>query len=195
MRGDANGALEHGRQALEWALRTKNNVTRALGHLARGQGLRAAGRLDEALEQLEQAKAIGIDGRSMRHLAPVILTSLSATELGRGAAGAAQQAAEYGIELSREMGLRHGEATCQVARARALVTSGDGEAAEAALARAAELATVVGARDLPPRIEEARAELARQRNDDAGCERALRAAARLHRENGEEWLATQAEAR
>ena len=60
---------------------------------------------------------------------------------------------------------------------------------------ASELATALDARDLLPRIEEARAELARHRNDAAGCERALRTAARLHRENGEEWLATQAEAR
>ncbi|MBI3386304.1 MAG: hypothetical protein HY027_01055 [Deltaproteobacteria bacterium] len=34
-----------------------------------------------------------------------------------------------------------------------------------------------------------------QRGDDAVCERAFRTAAPLHRENGEEWLATQAEAR
>jgi class 3 adenylate cyclase len=33
------------------------------------------------------------------------------------------------------------------------------------------------------------------RDDEAGCERALRSAARMHRDNGEEWLATQAEAR
>ena len=195
MRGDANGALEHGRQALEWALRTKNDVTRALAHLARGQGLRAAGRFDEAVEQLEQAKGIGLDGRVTWHLAPAILTSLSASELGRGAADAARQAAEYGIEVSREMGLRYGEAACQVALARALVASQDSEAAEAALTRAAELAAAVGARDLPPRIEEARAELAQLRGDAAGRERALREAAQLHRDNGEEWLEAQAEAR
>ena len=66
---------------------------------------------------------------------------------------------------------------------------------EAALADASELATALDARDLLPRIEQARAEIARHRDDNAGCERALREAARLHRENGEEWLATQAEAR
>ena len=42
---------------------------------------------------------------------------------------------------------------------------------------------------------EARAELAKHSGDASGCERALRAAARLHRDNGEEWLAAQAEAR
>jgi hypothetical protein len=40
-----------------------------------------------------------------------------------------------------------------------------------------------------------RAELAQRRGDRVACERALRTAARLHRENGEEWQATQAEAR
>jgi hypothetical protein len=34
-----------------------------------------------------------------------------------------------------------------------------------------------------------------QGGDDAPCERAFRTAAPLHRENGEAWLATQAEAR
>ena len=93
------------------------------------------------------------------------------------------------------MGHRHAEATNLTALAQALVAGGDAAAAEATLAHASELATAMNARDLPPRIEEARAEVARRRNDPAGCERALRTAARLHRENGEEWLATQAEAR
>ena len=38
-------------------------------------------------------------------------------------------------------------------------------------------------------------ELAGQRGDKAACERALRTAAQLHRDNGEEWLAAQAEAK
>jgi hypothetical protein len=71
----------------------------------------------------------------------------------------------------------------------------DAAGAEAALGRASELATALDARDLLPRVEEARAELARPGKDAAGSERALRTAARLHRENGEEWLAAQAEAR
>jgi len=79
--------------------------------------------------------------------------------------------------------------------ARALVAGGNAAGADTTLVQASELATALDARDLAPRIEEARAELARYRNDAAGCERALRTAARLHRENGEEWLAAQAEAR
>ena len=154
-----------------------------------------AGRLDEAVEQLEQAKVIGIDGRVMRHLAPTILGALSAAELERGNAEAARRAAECGIEVSREMDLRHGEALGHMALARALVASQESDAAEAALAHAAELATMTGARDLPPRIEEVRAELAQLRGDAAGRQRALCEAARLHRENGEEWMAAQAEAR
>jgi hypothetical protein len=93
------------------------------------------------------------------------------------------------------MGLRHGEATCQVALARALVGSRDSAGATAALPRAAELATASNTRDLPPPIEESRAELAQLCGDTAGRDRALREAARLYRENGEEWLAAQAEAR
>lgn len=55
-------------------------------------------------------------------------------------------------------------------------------------------AQALGARDLPPHLEEARAELARARGETAASGRALRAA-ELHRASGEEWLATQAEAR
>ena len=46
-----------------------------------------------------------------------------------------------------------------------------------------------------PRTAKGRNQVARLREDEAGRERALREAARLHRENGEEWLAAQAEAR
>jgi hypothetical protein len=67
--------------------------------------------------------------------------------------------------------------------------------AEAGIADAADRAKALEARDLLPCIEAARAELARSRGDTAGCERALRDAARLHRENGDAWLATQVEAR
>jgi hypothetical protein len=123
------------------------------------------------------------------------LPLLAETQLRRGAIGAARAAAERGVELARAMGYRHAEATNQIQVARVLVAGGDAAAAESALAHASELATALAARDLPPLIEEARAELARRAGDAATCERTLRNAARLHRENGEEWLATQAEAR
>jgi hypothetical protein len=93
------------------------------------------------------------------------------------------------------MGYRHAQATNQIALARVLVAGGDTSGAEALLARATDLAAAMDARDLPPLIEEARAELARRLGDDPACEHALRTAARLHRQNGEEGLATQAEAR
>jgi hypothetical protein len=123
------------------------------------------------------------------------LPLLAETQLRRGDIPAARAAAERGIELARAMGYRHAEATNGILLARALVTGGDAAGAEEALAHASDLATALAARDLPPRIEEARAELARRADDAAACERALRTAARLHRENGEEWQATQAEAR
>lgn len=75
------------------------------------------------------------------------------------------------------------------------IAAGDLAPAEDALASAAELVAALDAHDLRPRIEEARAELARNRGDAAGCERGWRAAARLHRENGDEWRASRIEAR
>jgi class 3 adenylate cyclase len=195
-RGDVSGALEHGRRALEWAMQSQNQSVRALGHVAWGRGLLSAGRLDEALEQIEGALVLVLDhGVQKGSAAEPGLPLLAETQLRRGEIFASRAAAERGVELARAMGYRHAEASNEIWLARALVAGGDGAGAASALAHASELATALGARDLPPRIEEARAELARLRNDASGCEHALRAAARMHRENGEEWLATQAEAR
>jgi len=196
LRGDPSGALEHGRQALEWGMKSQNLFIRSIAHSARGRGLLCAGRLDEALEQLEQARALAIDRAQGKHYAAEEgLPLLAKIQLRRGDIGAARAAAERGIELSRGMGYRHSEAKSGILLARTLVASGDSAGAESALALASELVTELDARDLLPLVEEARAELAHLRNDATGCERALHAAARMHRENGEEWLATQAEAR
>jgi ATP/maltotriose-dependent transcriptional regulator MalT len=149
------------------------------------------------LEQIAQACVLSIDQNVAKGFAVESgLPLLAKIQLRRGDNSAARAAAERGIELARAMGFRHGEAINVILRARVLLAGGDADAAEATLARASELATAMSdARDLPPLIEEARAELARHRGDAGGCERALRTAAQMHRENGEEWLATQAEAR
>jgi tetratricopeptide (TPR) repeat protein len=195
--GDVSGALENGRQTLEWSLQLQNLWFRLLGHAARGQGFLSAGRLDEALEQLEQARVLSIDRNVGKGFAVrAVLPLLSATQLRRGDIDAACVAAKDGIELARSMGYRNGEATNLLVLASSLLAAGDVDGGEARLAQASALAAAMpDARDLPPRIEEAHAELARHRRDAVGCERALREAARMHRENGEEWLAAQAEAR
>jgi len=195
-RSDVGAALEHGRLAFECVTRVQNQAIRPVGLTAHGIGLLAAGRLDEALEQLEHAKGLSIDRALFRPFGVAYtLPLLSETQRRRGDTAAACRTSERGVELAREMGYPHAEATNLVALAVALTASGNAESAEATLSRATALTTQLEARDLPPLIEEARAELARLRDDAAGRERALRAAARLHRENGEEWLAAQAEAR
>jgi ATP/maltotriose-dependent transcriptional regulator MalT len=196
LRGDASGALEHGRQALEWGMRSQNLFIRVVAHAARARGLLGAGRADEALEQLEQALVLAIDrAQGGPFAAAEVFPLLAQTQLRRGDVGAARTAAERGVELARRFGFRHAVASNEILLASARIAGGDAAGAEAALAHALELATALAARDLPPLIEEARAELAQLRSDAAGCEQALRTAARMHRENGEEWLATQAEAR
>jgi tetratricopeptide (TPR) repeat protein len=195
-RGDVAGALEHGRLALDWAMRTQNQFIRGVSLTAWGRGLLLAGRVDEAIVQLEQAIVLLVD-RAIGHGYAVgfSLPLLAEAWLRRGDLAAARAAAERGIELAAAMGYRHAQATNQIALARVLVAGGDTSGAEALLARATDLAAAMDARDLPPLIEEARAELARRLGDDPACEHALRTAARLHRQNGEEGLATQAEAR
>jgi len=124
-----------------------------------------------------------------------VLPLLAEAHLRRGDTHAAIAAAQSGVELSRQIGFRHSEAANGLWLARAQIAAGDLADAEAGIADAADRARALDARDLLPCIEEARAELARSRGDVAGCEHALRDAARLHRENGDAWLATQVEAR
>jgi tetratricopeptide (TPR) repeat protein len=193
-RGDADAALEHGRQALEIGQRSQNHAMLAIGRIARGHGLFAAGRFDEAVDVLEKAVALGIDGRTM--LPATVgsgLTMLARAQLARGEVDVARSLVERGIELTRGLGFRYAETHYTLLLARALVAGGDAAGAERALVRAAELATELDARDHLATLEEVRAELAALRGDGSGAERAWREAARRHRENGEEWLAEQAE--
>jgi class 3 adenylate cyclase len=191
--GDAEAALEHGRQALEWAAPLQNLATQALALYARGTALLAAGRFDEAVDHIERSIE---SGRSVaRPIEAVRLSLLAEIHLRRGDARAAMAAAQSGVELSRQVGYQRAEATNALWLARAQIAAGALADAEAGIAGAAERAKALDARELLPLIEEARAELARACGDAAACERALRAAARLHRENGDDWLATRAEAR
>jgi class 3 adenylate cyclase/tetratricopeptide (TPR) repeat protein len=192
-RGDTEAALEHGRRALERASGLQNLVMQSLASNARGTALLFAGRCDEAVALLERAIELGYDV-SRPSVAQSYLPNLAKAHLMRGDVGAAIAVAERGIALSRQVGYRRAEATNALSLARAQIAAGDLASAEAEIARVGKQATVLDARDLLPVVEEARAELARARGDAVGRERALRAAARLHRENGEEWLATQAEA-
>jgi class 3 adenylate cyclase/tetratricopeptide (TPR) repeat protein len=192
--GDAEAALEHGRQALELASGLQNLVMQTAALNARGVGLLAAGRYDEAAEHIERAIEAGRTV-SRGQAALLSLPLLAEIHLQRGDTRAARAAAESGVALSRQFGYRHSEATNALWLARAQIAAGDLADAEAGIADAADRAKELDARDLLPVIEEARAELARSRGDAAGCERALREAVRLHRENGDAWLAAQAEAR
>jgi tetratricopeptide (TPR) repeat protein len=160
----------------------------------RGAALLAAGRFDEAADHLERSIETGRTV-SRPNAALSSLPLLATIHLQRGDARAAIAAAESGIELSREIGYRHAEATNGLWLARAQIAAGDLANAESGIARVAERAAELDARDLLPVLEEARAELAALRGNTAGCEQALRAAARLHRENGDAWLATQVESR
>jgi hypothetical protein len=93
------------------------------------------------------------------------------------------------------MGFLYSEARHTLLLARSFVAGGDIERAEATLTHVSQLAATLDGRDLSANLEEARAELAAARGDRSAEEHAWREAARRHRENGEEWLATQAEAR
>ncbi|MEN8160952.1 MAG: hypothetical protein ABFS41_12835, partial [Myxococcota bacterium] len=193
-RGDAEGALEHGRQGNDAGTRAKNLALQVLGGVARVHGLLSADRNDDVRRQLDTTLPLAL--RHMKQTAASWVFPLVAElELREGNAEAARTAAERGIELTKTMGFRYSEARNSIQLARAFVAGGEAERAEETLARTSELARALDARDHLAALEEVRAELAALRGDTAGTARAWREAARRHRENGEEWLARQAEAR
>jgi class 3 adenylate cyclase/tetratricopeptide (TPR) repeat protein len=196
MRGDTNGALEHGRQALAWSVRSHNEAIAAIGQISRGRGLLVAGRLDEAVEHLEQGNTLGVERRfQLPKVLPDATQLLCEAHLRRDDPEAARRVAERGVALAAKIGLRYAEATAQATLGRVRAAIGDAAGAEAALARATELATAIGARDVAAMVAEGRAELARLRADEAGHRAALTEAARLHRANGAEGFAALVEAR
>ena len=155
----------------------------------------AVGRCDEAVEAIERSIESGYDvTRAIVALTSLPLLAEAHLSARRRTRGDRRSRARYRSVAPAGTRVRGGERT-RLSLARAQIAAGDGASAEAGIERVAEQTAALDARDLLPCIEEARAELARSRGDADGCERALRAAARLHRENGEEWLATQAEGR
>jgi len=195
-RGDFVAAFEHGRRTLDWAMRTQNLFVRVAGWTAGARGLLCAGRLEEAIETIEHAVTVAVDRKVSKGFATTAsLPLLVEIELQRGEARTAVVAAERAVALAQELGYRYSEASHRVLLTRALLADGDVAGATEAFARAEDRVSQTDARDLPPRLEEARAEFARACGDTAACASALREAARLHRANGEPWLASQAEAR
>jgi hypothetical protein len=184
--GEAAPALAHGRQAVDYAERTGNQMGRIFAYLNLGLANVLNGAWHDALEVLGTALTIGRE-RRLSVFEGGALALMAAAHLGLGDPARASTLAEEGIAVCRRRGARLWEFSAQLTRMRALREIQGIEATreiEAALAEAAAWFEMSGAKSYAPFLHVERAELARLTGDDASRERALREAHRLFVEMG-----------
>ncbi len=185
---DLETALEHSRIAVEHAGKSSNEIMISVASTARGDALFHAGRIDEALEQLERARTHAIDHGTSHTMVGLIFPNLSGVHIVRRDVKEAIAQAQVGIEVSKNLKATGSEGLCQVAMVHAqLANRGDGNEAlaEAALLRATQLSVTHVTRTLLPLVASARAALEQRRGNDSARTEALNEAIRLHHEYGE----------
>jgi tetratricopeptide (TPR) repeat protein len=184
--GEAASALAHGREAVDYAERTGNQIGRVFGYFSLGRANVLNGAWHDALEGLEKALAIS---RERRLLSPEggMLAGMAAAYLGLGDRSKALALAEEAVAVSRRRGSRLWEFSALLTRIRVLRETQGVQARgeiEATLAEADAWLEMSGAKSYEPFLHVERAELARLIGDEAARERELREAHRLFAEIG-----------
>jgi adenylate cyclase len=179
--GEAAPALAHGRQAVDYAERTGNELGRIFAYIILGLACVVNDAWHDALESLETAMTIGRE-RRLSVLEGWGLGVMAAAHLGRGDRARAVTLAEEGVAVGRRLGARQWELYGLLTRMRALRET-HGVAAtreiEIALGEADAWLEMSGATSYAPFVHVERAELARLEGDDARRRRELREAQRL----------------
>jgi class 3 adenylate cyclase/tetratricopeptide (TPR) repeat protein len=184
--GDVEGALGHGRQAVEaaatasWAMRMIALATLGRAHLLVGAWL-------PAVEAMTGARAIMRERRLFLVLEGFDFPVLAEASLGAGDPGVARETADLALARTRQHHTRVYEITALLAWARVrLATDGAHGAAgiEAALRDAMALVEATEARAYAPFIHVERAALAHLLGDEITRQRELREAHRLFTEMG-----------
>jgi ATP/maltotriose-dependent transcriptional regulator MalT len=191
--GEAVPALAHGREAVNSAERTGNQVARIFAYLFLGLAdvLNRAWR--DALEVLGTALTIGRERRLPVYEGGV-LAVMAAAHLGLGDSAKALTLAQEAIGFTRQLGARFWEFSALLTRVRALRETQGLQAArdiEATLSEADAWIKMSGAKSYEPFVCVERAELARLTGDDATRQRELREAHRLFLEIGAPIRATE----
>jgi class 3 adenylate cyclase/tetratricopeptide (TPR) repeat protein len=186
-RGDGARALAEGRLAFEGTVESSNPVIVSLGRRSLAQGLRFAGRWEEAIEAFRELRAYCHDHRVNLQLEPDHLTQMAEAQLGSGDWHGALELADEALAIAKEREAPGPVAPSEIVRARAWLASRDSDAAasaEGALARAEACALELKARSYLPQIHELRAEVTARRGDAAARAHELHEAERLFREIG-----------
>ena len=184
--GEAAPALAHGRQAVDYAERTGNQIARIFAYLCLGIANVLNGAWRDALEVLGTALTTGRE-RRLQLWEGSVLAVMAAAYLGLGDCEKALALAEESIAGGRERGSRSRELPALLTRARAFRETEGAEAVrkiEATLAEAEAWLEMSGAKSYEPFLHVERAELARLTGDGAACQRELREAHRLFTEIG-----------
>jgi tetratricopeptide (TPR) repeat protein len=185
--GDADGALHHGRQAVELAERSRASLALTVAYSANGLALLSNGRCREAVDSFECSLATSSRTRAGLIFDGFTLTGRARSYFGLGEAGRALAIAEKAVRVCQQAGTRAWECGALLALARIRQAAGgiSGQPEiDALLRRAALLIQDTGARSYEPFLHEAYAELAGRAGDDASRERELRDAHRLFTEMG-----------
>jgi hypothetical protein len=184
--GEAAPALAHGREVVDYAERTGNQLGRIYAYRSLGLAKILNRAWHDALEVLGTALTIGRERRLLVHEGGV-LALMAAAHLGLGDRARALTLAEEAIGFIRRGGARFWEFSAQLTRMHALREIRGLEATreiEAALAEADAWLEMSGAKSYEPFLHVERAELARLTGDKAARERELREAHRLFLEIG-----------
>jgi tetratricopeptide (TPR) repeat protein len=186
---DADGALRHGRLAVELAERSRGSAALTFAYSANGLALLSNGRWREAADSFERSLATSSRTGAGLVFDGLTLSGLARAYLGLGKAERALATAEQAVqtcELARTQAWECG-ALLALARAR-IRRATDGSSGQpeidASLRRTALLIQETGARSYEPFLHVEWAELARLTGDDTVRRSELREAHRLFLEIG-----------
>ncbi len=182
--GEGAPALSHAREGVDCAEQMGNQAARVFAYLCLGIADALNGAWRDALESLEQARAIGTE-RRLLFCDGGVLAAMAAAHLGLGDHAKALALAEEAIAVSRQLGTGLWEFSAQLTRVRALGQTRGVDAAreiEAGLIETDAWIEMSGGKSYEPFLHVERAELARLRADDAARRRELREAHRLFTE-------------
>jgi class 3 adenylate cyclase/tetratricopeptide (TPR) repeat protein len=185
--GDIEGALAHGRRAVEFSEQIGSRAATTHAYLALGRACVAAGRWDAALDLLGRAlDAPRIHGIRLAH-EPAILSQMALAYARLGDAPRARELARQAVPLARERLAKIAECEAELARTEILLRLDEFDARteiEAALDTASALAAEMDAKSFEPFIFEQRSRLARAAGDEETTRRHLRDAHRFFSEMG-----------
>jgi tetratricopeptide (TPR) repeat protein len=184
---DADGALRHGRLAVELAERSRNSAALTFAYSANGLALLSNGRWREAIDSFERSLATSSRTGAGRVFDGLTLSGLARAYFGLGETERALPTAEQAVQACDQARTKAWEcgALLALARIRRAMDGSSGQSeSDASLRRAALLVQDTGARSYEPFLHVERAELARLTGDDAARQRELREAHRLFTEIG-----------